>query len=151
MASTFSHAQEGTATTVKTTFNRTTSISGVIKASKTVIWKQLTEENMASWTSTIISVEGEMKEGNKIRLQSSLDSNRVFKLKVKEFIPNTKLIWGDNKGERTFWLEEINANTTRFSMEEKIGGLMFPLYAKYIPSFDESFERFFSDLKKAVE
>jgi hypothetical protein len=36
-------------------------------------------------------------------------------------------------------------------MTEKIGGLMFPMYAKYIPSFDESFEQFAADLKKEAE
>ena len=36
-------------------------------------------------------------------------------------------------------------------MTEKIGGLMFPMYAKMIPSFDQSFEQFASDLKKESE
>ena len=36
-------------------------------------------------------------------------------------------------------------------MSEKIGGPLFPLFARYIPSFDESFERFADDLKKEAE
>lgn len=36
-------------------------------------------------------------------------------------------------------------------MTEKIGGLMFPMYAKMIPSFDQSFDQFASDLKKEAE
>ena len=36
-------------------------------------------------------------------------------------------------------------------MVEKIGGLMFPLFASQIPSFDESFEQFTADLKKEAE
>lgn len=36
-------------------------------------------------------------------------------------------------------------------MTEKIGGLLFPLYAKYIPPFDKSFEQFAADLKKEAE
>ena len=36
-------------------------------------------------------------------------------------------------------------------MTEKIGGFMFPLYGKYIPPFDESFEQFASDLKREAE
>ncbi len=35
-------------------------------------------------------------------------------------------------------------------MSEKIGKLFFPMYKKIIPSFDESFEQFASDLKKEV-
>jgi hypothetical protein len=36
-------------------------------------------------------------------------------------------------------------------MTEKIGGLMFPMYARYIPPFDGSFERFAADLKRQAE
>jgi hypothetical protein len=36
-------------------------------------------------------------------------------------------------------------------MTEKIGGPLFPLFAGYIPPFDESFERFAADLKKESE
>lgn len=36
-------------------------------------------------------------------------------------------------------------------MTEKIGGLLFPMYAKYILSFDKSFEQFAADLKKEAE
>lgn len=32
-----------------------------------------------------------------------------------------------------------------------VGGLMFPMYAKYIPSFDASFNTFAADLKKEAE
>jgi hypothetical protein len=36
-------------------------------------------------------------------------------------------------------------------MSERIGGPLFPLFASYIPPFDESFERFAADLKKEAE
>ena len=36
-------------------------------------------------------------------------------------------------------------------MRENIGGPMFPLFAGMIPSFDEFFEQFAADLKKAAE
>jgi ribosome-associated translation inhibitor RaiA len=41
--------------------------------------------------------------------------------------------------------------TVTFTMDERIGGLMFPMYAKYIPSFDASFNAFAADLKKEAE
>jgi len=41
--------------------------------------------------------------------------------------------------------------TVTFAMNEKMGGLMFPMYAKYIPPFDESFEQFAADVKKEAE
>jgi len=36
-------------------------------------------------------------------------------------------------------------------MREKIGGPMFPLFAKMIPPFDASFEQFAADLKAEAE
>jgi hypothetical protein len=36
-------------------------------------------------------------------------------------------------------------------MTEKIGGPLFPLFAKMIPPFDDSFEKFASDLKQEAE
>jgi hypothetical protein len=38
-----------------------------------------------------------------------------------------------------------------FTMTEKIGGVMFPLFANKIPPFDQSFEQFTADLKKEAE
>lgn len=36
-------------------------------------------------------------------------------------------------------------------MTEKISGLLFPLFAKLIPPFDEPFEKFADDLKTEAE
>jgi len=36
-------------------------------------------------------------------------------------------------------------------MTEKIGGLLFPVYGRFIPPFDDAFEQFAADLKKEAE
>jgi hypothetical protein len=36
-------------------------------------------------------------------------------------------------------------------MSEKIGGPLFPLFARYIPPFDQPFKQFVADLKKEAE
>lgn len=144
-------AQNGKANTVKKTFSRVTEISQTINASAPTIWSLLTDApNFPKWNSTIVSIEGNIKKGEKIKLKSTLDEKRTFKLKVKEFIPNKKLVWGDAMGERTYTLESKDSQTI-FSMREKIGGFMFPLFANKIPPFDESFEKFTEDLKKEAE
>ncbi len=144
-------AQQGKATTVKKTFNRTTNISQVIKAEPSVIWELLTNaDDFSKWNSTIISIEGKIQEGEKIKLISTLDPNRTFKLKVKEMIKEQKLIWGDAMGKRTYTLQKHDQGTL-FTMNEKIGGFMFPLFANKIPSFDDAFEQFTADLKKEAE
>ncbi len=152
MSSTIVSAQNGKATTEKNTFNRTTSVGIDINSSPDKIWALLTNAaNYPKWNSTVISIQGTIAESEKIKLKSTLDTSRVFKLKVKEFTPNEKLVWGDGKGLRTYTLTNNENGTTTFFMTETIGGLMFPMYAKYIPEFDDNFETFAADLKKAAE
>ena len=145
-------AQNGKASTIKKTFSRETSVSIDIQAKPSTIWGFLTKAaDFPKWTSTVVYLEGNIRQGEKIRLKSTLDPKRTFKLKVKELAPEKKMVWGDGKGNRSYSLQKMDDQTTRFTMQEKIGGLMFPLYAKYIPPFDESFEQFAADLKKAAE
>ncbi|MFK7912160.1 MAG: SRPBCC domain-containing protein, partial [Akkermansiaceae bacterium] len=126
-------------------------ISQTINADASIIWALLTNaEDFARWNSTVISIEGEIEEGEKIKLVSTLDSSRTFKLKVKEMLPNQKLVWGDGMGKRTYTLEK-KGDATIFTMTEKIGSFMFPIFANKIPSFDASFEQFVADLKKEAE
>ncbi|MGB4839431.1 MAG: SRPBCC domain-containing protein [Saprospiraceae bacterium] len=140
------------ATTVKTTFHRETSVSTEINADPSIVWALLTNaSDYSRWNSTVTSIEGNIALGEKIKLKSILDARRTFKLKVKEFEPEKKLVWGDGQGNRVYTIAKIGKGTVIFSMTEKIGGLMFPLYAKMIPSFDQSFEQFASDLKKESE
>lgn len=139
------------ATTTKTVFSRETSISAHINAPAEAIWGLLTNaEHFEKWNSTVISFSGDIALGKKIKLRSTLAPERTFTLKVKAFEPNTRLQWGDAMGNRVYTLTP-NENGTTFHMQEKIGGPLFPLFAKMIPPFDESFERFTQDLKVAAE
>jgi uncharacterized protein YndB with AHSA1/START domain len=145
-------AQDSQATTVKTTFHRETSVSTTIKADPAIIWALLTNaSDYPRWNSTVTSIQGNIALGEKIVLKSTLDAKRSFKLKVKEFEASKRLAWGDGKGLRTHTLKNNGNGTVTFSMTERIGGLMFPMYAKYIPSFDASFDAFAADLKKEAE
>jgi hypothetical protein len=49
-------------------------------------------------------------------------------------------------GNRVYTIDKSKGDGIVFTMTEKIGGPIFPLFAKYIPSFDESYERFAADL-----
>lgn len=142
----------GKATTIKTTFSRETSIGIEIKADPAILWALLTNaRDYPRWNSTVIAIDGNIALGETIKLKSILDRKRTFKLKVKEFEPAKRLVWGDGQGNRVYELTNNGNGTVAFSMTEKIGGLMFPLYAKYIPPFDKSFEQFAGDLKKEAE
>ena len=152
MATTASMAQENKATTVKKAFSRETSVSIDIKADPSIIWALLTNAtDFYRWNSTVISIDGHIAPGEKIILKSTLAPKRTFKLKVKEFHPENKLVWGDAMGVRVYTLSKNRIGSVLFSMTEKIGGPLFPLFAKVIPSFDGSFEQFAADLKKEAE
>jgi uncharacterized protein YndB with AHSA1/START domain len=143
--------REGKATTTKKTFSRETSVSTTIHADPAIVWALLTHaSDIPRWNSTVTSMKGEIREGETIELKSILDEKRTFKLKVKEFVPEKRLVWGDAMGSRVYTLARGDGGTL-FTMTEKIGGPLFPLFAGAIPSFDDVFERYAADLKREAE
>ena len=144
-------ASDGQATTVKKLFSRQTSVYIDIAAPAERIWQLLTDvKKFKVWNSTIIELIGDIAPGGKIQLRSTLAPERTFKLKVKEFEPHKRLSWGDAMGTRTYTLSPTS-DRIRFTMVEKIGGPIFPLFAKMIPPMDEAFNQFAADLKAAAE
>jgi uncharacterized protein YndB with AHSA1/START domain len=147
-----SQLPEGKAVTTKTMFSRETAVNTTIHADPAIIWSLLTNAaDYARWNSTIISLEGEIRPGETIKLNSTLDEKRTFTLKVKEAAPEQRLVWGDNQGSRVCTLSQGKEGAVIFMMKEKIGGLFFPLFARFIPPFDQSFEQFAADLKQEAE
>ncbi len=156
-ASISSHAQDGKAETIKKTFSRSTSVSIKIEADKSIIWTLLSQaHDFPRWNSTILSMEGKIEEGEKIKLKSTLDSSRTFSLKVKSMDTEKQMIWSDGfapffKGVRTYSIVENVDGSCTFTMHEKLKGITFPMAASSIPSFDQSFEQFAADLKLEAE
>src|SRR5215207_2401253 len=145
-------AREGKTKTVRKAFSRETSVSTTIEADPAIVWALLTHaSDFPRWNSTVTSMKGEIREGETVELKSILDDKRTFKLKVKEFVPEKRLVWGDAMGNRVYTLVKGDGDSTIFSMTEKNGGPLFPLFASAIPSFDASFEQFAADLKKEAE
>lgn len=138
--------------TTKRLFSRETSVAIEIAAEPEIVWKLLTDtERFPAWTNTVLEIVGKIAPGEQIQLRSQLAPKRVFKLKVKEFERPSRLSWGDAMGTRVFTLSKVGDQATRFTMTERIGGPIFPLFAALIPSFDESFNQFAADIKKAAE
>lgn len=142
---------DGKAATTKTMFSRETAVRTHIQADPAIVWSLLTNAaDFPRWNSTVISLDGDIKQGETLQLKSTLDENRTFKLKVKEVQPEQRLVWGDGQGNRVYTVAKSGSGTA-FTMTEKIGGLFFPLFSRFIPPFDESFEQFAADLKKEAE
>ncbi|MEZ4699722.1 MAG: SRPBCC domain-containing protein [Rhodothermales bacterium] len=143
--------QDGKASTTRTFFSRTTAVSIVIRAPRSVVWALLTDApEYPAWNSTVLSIENRIEPGSAIRLTSTLDPKRTFVLWIKTFEPEHRMVWGDANGRRTFTLTDEPAGV-RFTMDERIGGPLFPLFARFIPPFDALFEQFAMDLKQAAE
>lgn len=139
------------ANTRKRLFSRETEVSIDINSPASAVWQRLTNAaDFPRWNSTVISIEGRIEPGETIRLKAKLDPKRTFKLKVKEAVPNERLVWGDAMGQRVYTLTE-KAGVTTFHMRERIGGPLFPLFAGMIPSFDSAFDQYAADLKNDVE
>lgn len=147
-----SRAASGKASTTKTTFSRETAVTIDIQSDVSIIWALLTNAaDYPRWNSTIVSIEGNIVVGETIKLIAKIAPKRTFKIKIQELVPEKSMIWGDGQGKRTYTLDQINDQTIRFSMHEKIGGFLFPLYGRMIPSFDEAFETYAADLKNEAE
>lgn len=108
-------------------------------------------KNYPKWNSTIISIDGKIALGKKIQLKSYLDPKRIFKLTVKEVQLESRLVWGYAMGKREYEITPKANGQTNFSMTEKISSPLFPLFAKMIPPFNESFEKFANDKKKKLK
>jgi len=144
------------AKTTKSFFSRETAVEIDIRAQPEDVWSILVNAaDYPKWSSTITSLEGRIALGEKIALKSILDEKRTFKLKVLELEApihgNGRMVWGDAMGKRTYELAKKDASTVTFSMRERIGGPLFPLFAGMIPPFDDVFDKFAADLKKKAE
>jgi uncharacterized protein YndB with AHSA1/START domain len=140
------------AKTTKTFFSRETEVAIDIRAKPEDVWSILVNAaDYPKWNSTVTSLEGRIAVGEKIALKSILDAKRTFKLKVLELEAPARMVWGDAMGKRTYELAKKDASTVTFSMRERIGGPLFPLFAGMIPPFDDVFDKFAADLKKKAE
>lgn len=140
------------AKTTKKMFSRETEVAIDIRARPQDVWSVLTNATeYPRWNTTVVSLDGQIALGERIQLKSVLDPKRTFKLKVLELEAPRRMVWGDAMGKRTYEITEKDSSTVTFSMREKIGGPLFPLFAGMIPPFDEVFDKFAADLKKKTE
>jgi hypothetical protein len=104
-----------------------------------------------------VSLDGEIAEGNRIRLVSKVNPKRAFKLTVSELQEPAHMVWSDGmplglfRGVRTFTLTPVGDGSTTFEMTEVFSGLLEPLISKSIPDMTDSFEEFGESLKRAAE
>ena len=118
---------------------RETSVSRSIPAPPQTVWDLLTDAgSYADWNEAILSIEGPIALGNKVKLVSVVNSKRTFSLKVDVMEPPGRMVWSDGmplglfKAVRTYLLEEREGGT-EFSMTEVFSGPLSGLMTKAIP------------------
>ncbi len=134
------------------------SASQRINASPETIWSLLTDGGAyPDWNPTVTRVEGDISEGNKIKVFAAISPDRAFPVKVAEFEPNRGMTWqggmplGLFKGVRTFRLEPRDDGSIEFSMREVFSGLMLGMISKSMPDLQPAFDEFALALKKKAE
>jgi hypothetical protein len=145
------------ATKTGSAFHMDCAISTTIQASPDKIWAFLTDAAaFPKWNSTVTSIEGEIAEGQTLKLKVPSAPDRVFKPKVSHVEPGRSMTWSDGmapmfKGVRTFTLTPNADGSTVFSMKEAFSGLMLPMIKGSLPDFAPVFEAYAEDLRRAAE
>lgn len=136
---------------------QTYAVKRLIAADPQTIWNLLTDaSNCATWNPAVLGIEGTIAPGERIKLRSTVNPKRAFKLTATEFSPPHRMIWADGipfglfKGVGTYRLAPQANGSTEFSMEEVFSGLLEPIISRSIPDMTESFEQFADGLRRAA-
>jgi hypothetical protein len=127
-----------------------------VRAPAAIVWNLLTDaEGFPRWNSTVTSIEGRIREGERLRLHVP-GTDRTFTPRVSGVVPDRRMIWTGGffpvfKGVRTFDLRACGDGSTDFRMEERFSGLALPFVRGSMPDFGPVFERYASDLKHEAE
>jgi hypothetical protein len=129
-----------------------------ISAPPDQVWARLADAaSYPQWNPTVVKIDGTIALGQTIKLVSTLDPKRTFKLKVAELDAPRRMVWSSGMplglftGRRTFTLTPRADGGTDFAMEEVFSGPMAPMITRAIPDMTESFGQFAAALKAAAE
>jgi hypothetical protein len=137
-------------------FGMTCRVGVEILATTDIVWSLLTDaKGFPRWNSTVTGIEGEIREGARLRLRVP-GTSRTFTPKVSGVVAQRAMTWSDGiagifKGVRTFELGPRNGTSTDFTMEERFSGVMFALTQRMLPDFRPIFEAYAGDLKREAE
>jgi hypothetical protein len=146
------------ATRTGSTFSLQYHVSVDIQAEPEVIWPFLVNaEDYPNWNSTVVRVEGDIAENEKIKVFATVSPERAFPVVVSQLEPPKKMVWtggmplGLFKGVRTFLLTPTGNGITTVNMTENFTGPMVPLIAGSMPDLRPAFAGFAADLKAVAE
>jgi len=138
------------------TFSLVCRVEVSIQSAPARIWSLLTDATaFHRWNSTVTAIEGEIREGQRIRIHVP-GTSRTFTPQISNVVADTRMIWSGGfaplfKGVRTFELAPQPGGSTIFVMQERFSGLMLPIFGRSMPDFAPVFERYAADLKHEAE
>jgi hypothetical protein len=145
-----------TITQARSVFWMSCRVELTIRARAATLWSLLTNaKDFPRWNSTVTSMEGEVREGEQLRLHVP-GTDRVFTPRVSDVLADQRMTWTGGfspvfRGVRTFELQPRSDGATEFVMEERFSGLMFPFVKVSMPDLGPVFERFARDLQHEAE
>ncbi len=133
-------------------------VSRPIAAAPERVWALLADTAAwKAWNPTIISIDGSVALGSRIRLVSTANPKRAFSLTVNELAPPRRMVWADGmplglfRGVRTYEVTPGTDGACMFSMTEVYSGALLGMIGKSIPDLGPSFQQFADGLKAAAE
>ena len=150
------HMSEPTVTQRRGALSLACRVQVNVRAPAERIWTVLTDaEGFPRWNSTVTSIEGEIREGAKLKVRVP-GTERVFSPRISDVVPNERMTWTGGvspifKGVRTFELRTRDAGSTEFTMAERFTGLMIPFVKRSLPDFGPVFARYADDLRREAE
>src|SRR5687768_4045027 len=97
-----------------------------INAPPEKVWRILTDASKyTEWDPGMLKLEGSIAPDQKLTIHTKAAPKQAFTPTVSEFEPNRRMVWSSGmplslfKGARTFTLEPIGTDRTRFSMREQ--------------------------------
>lgn len=149
--------QKPTVENEQTTFSMACRVRATVNAKPETVWALLTDAaRFPSWNSTVTKIEGQIADGQKLKLTVPSSPGRTFSPKVAIVEQGKQMVWSDGfapmfKGVRTFTLTAGADGTTEFAMDEQFSGLMLPMIKGSLPDFAPIFQAYAEDLQRAAE
>lgn len=119
------------------------------------VWKKISSVNeIKSWDSMIMEIDGAIKEGGRIALRSSISPEQKFKLKISNVVPNRQMTWSSGmyplfRGVRQYKLNK-KGEGTELVVEEVFDGWLLRLMKNKLPDCHTLFGTYARDLRRAL-
>jgi hypothetical protein len=132
--------------------------TATIDAAPEAVWKVLLDgQSYTSWDSGVVTLEGEIALGERLKVTSEANPGRAFPVRVTEVVPARSMRWSGGmplglfRGERTFTLSPAASGETDFKLREEYTGPLLGLIWRSMPDLGPSFEKFAQGLKQRAE